>query len=284
MDETPISYAESVGIVTEALLPLGEDYVTAMEAGLHAGWVDVFPGKNKQKGAFMSNVWGKHPYILLNHTGSFQDVLTLAHEIGHGMHSHFTNAAQTYTYSGHSIITAEVASITNELVVLRLLIQQAKSQAKRRQLLNQMLEGFRTTVFRQALFAEFERDTHAQAAAGGTLTADWLMEKWEALYGKYYGTGLLLPREFLVEWGRIPHFYSSFYVYKYVLGFLSASFLSEKIISGDRATIDGYRRFLQSGNSASPLELLRLVGVDLKNPAVAEAAGAGFAEALKQIT
>ncbi len=283
VDKETLSYTAAVDLICQALAPLGEDYVTAMRAGVGQGWVDVHPGKNKQKGAFMSNVWSKHPFVLLNHTDSFQDVLTLAHEMGHAMHSHYTNDAQLYTYSGHSIITAEVASITNELVVLRFLINKAESKVKKQRLINQLLEGFRTTVFRQSLFAEFEKDTHAKAADGGTLTSDWLMEEWRMLYSKYYGNDLVLPQEFLAEWARIPHFYSSFYVYKYVLGFLAASFLSEKIVQGDVETIKRYRNFLSAGNSAAPLQLLQDVGVDLKNPAVAKAAGRGFELALQDM-
>jgi oligoendopeptidase F len=283
VDKERIPYPASVDLICQALVPLGEDYVEEMRSGMQQGWVDVDPGKNKQKGAFMSNVWSKHPFVLLNHTDSFQDVLTLAHEMGHAMHSHYTNKAQPYAYSGHSIITAEVASITNELIVLRFLINREDNKIKKQRLINQLLEGFRTTVFRQSLFAEFEKDTHAKAADGGTLTSDWLLEEWGMLYSKYYGEDLLLPQEFLAEWARIPHFYSSFYVYKYVLGFLTASFLAEKIVQGDVVTIERYRNFLAAGNSAAPLKLLEDVGVDLKNPAVAKAAGHGFEVSLREM-
>lgn len=263
--EQNISYDEAKKIVIEGLSPLGKEYGQILREGLNNGWVDVFPKEGKVSGAFCASVWGTHPYVLLNFNGTFHETLTLGHEMGHALHSYFSNKAQPYIYAEHSIIAAEVASITNELLILRYLLGKAQKREQRLSLLNNFLENFRTTVFRQAMFAEFEREIHGYVAEGNTLTADWLCELWQNLNYKYYGSALEDEPALRMEWARIPHFYASFYVYKYVLGFVSAVAISDAIYQGKEGAVEKYLEFLHSGNTAEPLILLERLGVNLRN-------------------
>ena len=275
-NEKKYSYEEIIDIVSNALLPLGDEYNKVLSEAFQSRWLDVYPAEGKRNGAFSSGIWGEHPYVLLNCVESFHDILTTTHEMGHAMHSYFTNKTQPYIYSNYSIIPAEIASITNELITLRYLLEKSEDKIEKSSLLNHYLEAFRTTVFRQSLFAEFEMIAHSKSAEGTALTSEYLYDVWKGLYIKYYGTSLVDNDLLHVEWGRIPHFYNSFYVYKYVLGFIAANEISMRISGGDNKYRDQYLHFLSSGSSKSTLELLGELGIDFTDDVVYKNAAKTF--------
>lgn len=267
-------------MVKEALAPLGPDYIRQLEQGLTGGWIDAYENKGKTTGAFSCGVYGVHPYVLLNYTDTLDDVFTLAHEMGHAIHSYRSDQAQTYANHDYAIFVAEVASTVNEVLLTLYLLEKETDPRKRAYYLNHFLEGFRTTLFRQTLFAEFEKQTHEMAEAGQPLTPEALNQVYRALNAQYYKGAVIDPLQDM-EWARIPHFYNAFYVYQYATGFSAAVAIAAKIRqTGDAA---GYLAFLQTGGSDYPIQELKLAGVDLSKPDTVEAALDVFAKSVAEL-
>lgn len=278
-----IEYEDAKRIVVQGLTPLGEDYGRRLQAGLDGGWVDVYENKNKTSGAYAWGCYDSHPYVLLNYHPGLNSVLTLAHEMGHAMHSAYSNANQPYINAEYRIILAEVASTVNEVLVLEHLIATTQEAKTRSYLLNRLLEEFRTTVFRQTMFAEFEWEIHKLVENGEALTPEALSEVYEKLNRVYHGKDVIIDEGLKVEWARIPHFYSSFYVYKYATGFSSAVALAQGIRNEGKPAVERYLQFLKSGNSDYPLRLLQSAGVDLTKPEPIRKALIFFQSTLEQL-
>ncbi|MCL1982868.1 MAG: oligoendopeptidase F [Clostridiales bacterium] len=276
-----IPYETAASILEAGLAPLGPDYISKMKEGLSAGWVDVYENAGKTSGAYSFGSYDSKPFILLNYEGKLKDVFTLAHEMGHSMHSKYTRAAQPFIYGGHSIFTAEVASTVNESLLMKHLLSVEKNPDTKKYLLNMYIEEFRTTLFRQTMFAEFERATHQAAESGEALTAEWLSDEYGKLNQKYFGCDVATCGDIRCEWARIPHFYSAFYVYKYATGFSAAAAISDLILSGAGAR-DSYVEFLKSGESDHPIELLKIAGVDMSSPAPVELAMKTFENLIEE--
>lgn len=273
-----IPYQQAVQMVLEALAPLGEDYISAAQRAFSDGWVDVAENRGKTSGAYSSGAYGTKPFILLNYQGNLNSVFTLAHELGHSMHSYYSHQNQPYVYSDYEIFVAEVASTVNENLLLRYLLNREEDQAERMRLVNHYLDDFRGTVFRQTMFAEFEKTCHAAAEAGEALSCQYFQEVYYQLNLDYYGSEMAVDRAIDMEWARIPHFYRSFYVYKYATGMSAATALAQNILSGDSRKIADYIGFLSGGSSQSPIELLRGAGVDMESPETLQKAMQSFAE------
>lgn len=261
-----IDYEEAKQIVIKGLAPLGEDYINELKNGLLGGWIDVYENEGKRTGAYSWGAYGTHPYVLLNHQDDLNSVFTLAHEMGHALHTYYSDANQPYIYAGYKIFVAEVASTCNEALLVNYLIKNSKSENEKKYLINYFLEQFRTTFFRQTMFAEFEKITHEKCAAGQTLTADVLCGIYKELNEFYFGEDAVIDDEIALEWARIPHFYTPFYVYQYATGFAAAVSISSAILSGNKDVLSGYRTFLKSGGSLDPIDLLKLCGVDMLTP------------------
>ena len=261
-----IDYEEAKQIVIKGLAPLGEDYINELKGGLSGGWIDVYENEGKRTGAYSWGAYGTHPYVLLNHQNDLNSVFTLAHEMGHALHTYYSDANQPYIYAGYKIFVAEVASTCNEALLVNYLIKNSKSENEKKYLINYFLEQFRTTFFRQTMFAEFEKITHEKCAAGQTLTADVLCGIYKELNAFYFGEDAVIDDEIALEWARIPHFYTPFYVYQYATGFAAAVSISSAILSGNEDVLLGYRTFLKSGGSLDTIDLLKLCGVDMLTP------------------
>lgn len=276
LPKTVIPYEEALDIMRKGLAPLGEEYIEKMNKGLKEGWIDVYENKGKTSGAYSFGSYDSFPYILLNYTDTLKDVFTIVHEMGHSMHSRYTRDEQPYIYGGHSIFTAEVASTVNESLLMQYLLSQDNDIEMRKYLLNLHLEEFRTTLFRQTMFAEFEDITHKAIEAGQVLTADWMCQQYEALNAKYYGPAVEKDDTIKYEWARIPHFYNAFYVYKYATGYSAASAISGKILSEGKPAAESYISFLKTGECDYPIELLKIAGVDMSSPEPIEKAMTTF--------
>ncbi len=261
-----IPYEEAKTLVADALKPLGEEYVGFLQKGMNSSWIDVYENEGKTSGAYAWGSFKTHPYVLLNYQDKINDVFTLAHEMGHALHSYYTNMTQPYVYSEYKIFVAEVASTVNESLLMRYLLPRATSKQEKAYLLNHYLEEFRGTVFRQVMFAEFEKMIHEKVEQGEALNAQELSDIYYGLNKKYFGETVTVDEDIAMEWSRIPHFYSSFYVYKYATGFSAATAIAEKILSEGKLAVDKYLQFLKSGGSNYPLELLKIAGVDLSTP------------------
>ncbi len=261
-----IPYAEGVKLVQSALAPLGKEYGEILAKGLKSRWVDVYENRGKTSGAYSWGVYGVHPFILLNYHQSVDDVFTLAHEMGHALHSYYTNQTQPYVYSHYKIFVAEVASTVNEALLMHYLLEQTQDRDKKRYLLNHYLEQFRGTLYRQTMFAEFEKITHQKVESGQPLTAEGLKDIYHALNTEYYGPDMVVDQAIDMEWARIPHFYSSFYVYQYATGYSAAIALSRQIIEEGEPAVARYLQFLKGGNADTPLNLLKQAGVDMASP------------------
>lgn len=282
--EWDLSYEDAVKIVKKALAPLGEEYVADLTAGLKAGWVDVFENKGKTSGAHSTGIYGSHPFVLLNHQPDLNSVFTLAHELGHSMHSYYSWKNQPYTYAYYRIFVAEVASTVNEILLCEYLLENAKTDKERMSILNRYLEEFRGTVFRQTMFAEFEKIIHEKAEQGEPLTAQSLSDIYFKLNRDYFGKNMHMDEEIALEWARIPHFYRDFYVYKYATGFCAAQALASGILQGGKKgeqARQNYLKFLAGGGSMDPLDLLRLAGVDMETPKPINKAMQEFARKLE---
>lgn len=281
--EKRYSFEEAKSLVKEGLAPLGEDYLALLQEGFDNRWIDVYENQGKRTGAYSWGAYGTHPYVLLNYHGSLNDVFTLAHEMGHALHSYYSDHAQSYLDAGYRIFVAEVASTCNEALLIHYLMENSKDPAEKRYLVNYFLDQFKGTMFRQTMFAEFERDTHRMAGEGMTLTADMLNDRYWNLNKKYFGEEMTVDPEISCEWARIPHFYTPFYVYQYATGFAAAIAISSKILNREPGIVDRYKQFLSGGNSRTPIELLKLCGVDMSSPEPVEAALDVFSKYLDKL-
>ena len=263
-----VTYEEAQRLILEGLKPLGEEYLGILKKGFESRWIDVYENQGKRSGAYSNGVYGVHPYVMMSFNGGMSSALTLAHEMGHALHSWYSFHEQEATYAHYKIFVAEVASTCNEILMLRHLIANAKSKEEKMFLINQMLEKFRGTFFRQAMFAEFEWKTHQMCWEGTPLTKDVLCSLYHDLNVKYFGEDMVVDSDIDYEWERIPHFYRPFYVYQYSTGFAAATAVAGKILAGDTQALEGYFKFLKGGCSMTPIELLKLCGLDMEKPNV----------------
>jgi oligoendopeptidase F len=264
---TDIPYGEALDMVAEALAPLGPEYAAALRRGFSERWIDVYENQGKKRGAYSWGSYGTKPYVLLNYNGTLRDVFTIAHEMGHSLHTWHSHASQPQVYADYPILLAEVASTTNEALLLEHLLKKNPAEAERKWLLTYSFDMVRTTFYRQAMFAEYERETHRRAEKGEPLTPAWLSDLWGELCAKYYGPDMTADDPIRVEWARIPHFYTAFYVYKYVTGFTAAGAFASALLGPDAETArTRYLAFLQSGGNGFPLDILRKAGVNLESP------------------
>ncbi|WP_206917989.1 oligoendopeptidase F [Alicyclobacillus suci] len=261
-----VPYEDAKQTVLKAVQVLGEDYRNIAESGLNSGWVDVYENKGKRSGAYSWGAYGTHPYMLLNYHDSLDNMFTLAHELGHSMHSYFSRKTQPYVYSDYTIFVAEVASTCNEALLLDYLLKTTDDKTKRAYLINHQLETIRGTLYRQTMFAEFEKLTHERVEEGGALTTEWLDETYYGLNQAFFGAACNVNEQIAYEWMRIPHFYTPFYVYKYATGISAAIALSRRILTEGDAAVKDYLSFLSSGSSDYSIELLRKAGVDMASP------------------
>ena len=277
------SFEDAKKTVLEGLAPMGEEYLSHLKDGFEHGWIDVYENQGKRSGAYSWGAYGTHPYVLLNYQGTLNDVFTLAHEMGHALHSWYSDETQPYIYAGYRIFVAEVASTCNEALLIHHLLKKAKDPKNKAYLINYFLEQFRTTLYRQTMFAEFEKITHGLQKAGEALTAERLCSIYYDLNKAYFGEDICIDRQIEMEWARIPHFYTPFYVYQYATGFSAAIALSGKILREGEAAVEQYKKFLKGGSSMYPLELLRLAGVDMEQKKPVEDALQVFSEYLDEM-
>jgi len=275
-----VDYEQAKQLVKKATEPLGERYGQLLDEAYANHWMDVYENKGKTTGAFSCGVFGVHPYVLLNYTDTLDDAYTMAHELGHAMHSYFSSEANSYANHDYRIMVAEVASTVNEVLLTKYLLKTETDPKKRAFILNHLLEGFRTTVFRQTLFAEFERKAHDMYQQGVPLTAETLSKLYRELNELYY-KGATVNELQDIEWARIPHFYNAFYVYQYATGFCSAVAIANHILTTNDAS--GYLKFLSTGGSDYPIEELKIAGVDLTKPDTVKNALSVFSDALNEL-
>lgn len=264
--EIKITYDEAKRMIAEGLSPMKEEYGTILQEGFRSGWIDVHENEGKTSGAYSWGAYGTHPFVLMNWQDNMNNMFTLAHEMGHAIHSYYTNKTQPFTYSDYTIFVAEVASTCNEALLLEHLLATTTDPREKMYLLNHHLEGFRGTVFRQTMFAEFEQITHEKVEAGEPLTPELLGKIYHELNVKYYGPDMVVDEDIDLEWARIPHFYNAFYVYKYATGFSAATALSQQILKEGAPAVDRYVQFLKSGSSDYSINLLKKAGVDMTSP------------------
>jgi oligoendopeptidase F len=277
------TFEEAKEIVLSALAPLGEDYVAKVKEGFENRWIDVYENQGKRGGAYSAGAYGTHPYVLLNYNGSLDNVFTLAHEMGHAMHSYYSNENQPYIYSQYRIFVAEVASTCNEVLLLEYLLAHTDGEKERKSLLNHYLDMFKGTLFRQTQFAEYEMKTNQMVEAGESLNADNLSSLYKEINEKYYGPDMVSDDEIAYEWARIPHFYYDFYVYQYATSFSAAVAIAHDILRDGEPVVKRYKEFLSGGCSEAPVELLRKVGVDLESAEPIQAAIDVMAEVLDEM-
>ena len=277
------TYEEACDLIVKALAPMGEEYVGLVKKGLESRWVDVYETPGKRSGAYSAGGKGMNPVMLLNFQGGLDDVYTLIHEMGHSLHTYFSSHNQEITYSDYSIFVAEVASTCNEALLSHYLLEHETDPARHAYILNHFLEGFRGTIYRQCMFAEFERDISQMNADGVALNAEVLSERYGKLCAEYFGPGIELDEEIKLEWSRIPHFYYNFYVYQYCIGFSAAIALSQRILSEGEPAVKDYIGYLSGGCSKTPIELLRGAGVDMATPDPINAALKYFGELVDQL-
>lgn len=278
--ETPFNKA--VDTVKKALNVLGTRYMEDLNKGFESGWIDVYENEGKRAGAYSWGCYDSHPYVLLNYTDTVDNMFTLAHEMGHAMHSFYSDSNQPYIYAGYKIFVAEVASTFNESILMNYMLKNTTDKKEKMYLLNHYMESFRTTVYRQTMFAEFEKLMHERAEAGEALTSELLCSIYHDLNVKYYGPDIVVDDYIDVEWARIPHFYQNFYVYKYATGFSAATALSTGVLKDGEPALNKYLNFLKSGGSDYPLELLKNAGVDMTTPKPVEDALKVFEATLDQ--
>ena len=266
----------------EGLAPLGKDYQNLLERGRTEGWIDVCENEGKRSGAYSTSVYGTHPYVLLNYQPTTNDMFTIAHEMGHALHSYKSNETQPYAKASYTIFLAEIASTVNEVLLLKHLYKNTEDKNVKKYLLNYYMDMLRATLFRQTQFAEFEQIVHAKAEAGEALSKESLNAVYYELNQQYYGDGIIHDEEIAYEWARIPHFYNSFYVYKYATGIISAISIVKRILEEGESAVQDYFRFLSSGGCTDPVSILQKAGVDLTTKAPFEAAMYEFNETLSQ--
>lgn len=278
-----VSYAEAASTVKEALAPLGATYADALQQTFTNRWIDVYENVGKRSGAYSDGSYTTAPFILLNYQDRLNDMFTLAHELGHSMHSFFTRRNQPFVYGNYTIFVAEVASTLNEALLTDYMLKTRDDASLRRRLIVQQLDDIRGTIFRQTMFAEFELDMHTRTEQGEPLTADGLSQRYFELVGRYHGPAMTLDDDIALEWSRIPHFYYNYYVYQYATGLSAALALSKQIIREGKPAIDRYLSFLGGGSSKSSIELLRGAGVDMESPAPIQAAMDEFDHLLDEL-
>lgn len=281
--EEKISFEEAQEMVDEALKPLGEEYRAVVRRAYSERWIDVYENPGKRSGAYSSGSYDTVPYILMNYDDTLGSVFTLIHEMGHSMQSWLSNTNQEYINADYPIFTAEVASTVNESLLYRYLIDNAEDDLKKAYLINKYLDGFKGTLFRQTQFAEFEKAVHEAVEAGEAPTNESLSRLYGSLNAKYYGDAVVTDEQISMEWARIPHFYSAFYVYQYATGHSAATAISRAISKGEPMAVENYLEFLKSGGRDYPVELLKLAGVDMSTPQPVEAALETFEELLAEL-
>lgn len=261
-----IEFSKAVDMVNDALKPLGEEYLNIFNSGIKNRWIDIYENKGKRKGAYSWGTYDTMPYVLLNYNHELNDVSTLAHEMGHSIHSYYSRKEQPYIYANYTLFCAEVASTVNENLLINDLIKKETDKDKRLYLINTQLEQIRTTVFRQVMFAEFEKITHEKIDAGHPLTSEDLCKIYHDLNVKYFGEDMVIDKEIDMEWARIPHFYSDFYVYQYATGYSAANSFVKQILENGEEAVEKYKGFLKAGGSDYPINILKNAGVDMTTP------------------
>ena len=263
---------------------MGEDYTALLQEGFDNRWIDVYENEGKRTGAYSWGAYGTHPYVLLNYQGTLNAVFTLAHEMGHALHSWHSDHRQPYRYAGYRIFVAEVASTCNEALLIHSLLENSSDETERNYLINYFLDQFKGTMYRQTMFAEFEMMTHRDIVQeGGVLTAEKLCGIYHKLNKDYFGEQMVSDEEIQYEWARIPHFYTPFYVYQYATGFAAAIAISSKILAGEPGIVEKYKEFLSGGSSMDPIDLLKICGVDMSSPEPVAAALRVFEEYLGKL-
>lgn len=281
--EKTYDFETAKAIILEALKPLGEDYLETVKSAFDAGWIDKYENAGKRSGAYSWSAYGTpHPYILLNYTPNLNSVFTLIHEMGHAMHTHYSYKNQPAVYGDYCIFVAEVASTVNEALLMQYLLKQTTDPDERRFLLNYFMDQFKSTLYRQTMFAEFELMMHESYQKGETLTADFICQSYEALVKKYHGDAVTVDPAIALEWARIPHFYTPFYVYQYATGYSAAITLSTRILEEGEAAVKDYKAFLSGGCSQDPISLLKIAGVDMSESEPIEKALACFKDIIHQ--
>lgn len=280
--DVKISYAQAKETVLKALAPLGEDYLSMLREGFSNRWIDVYENEGKRSGAY-SSCGDPHPYVLLNHKDNLNSEFTLAHEMGHALHTYLSKKHQPYALSDYVIFVAEVASTCNEVLLMQYLLKQTTDKKERAYLINYFLEQFRTTLYRQTMFAEFELKINQLSEAGESLTADVLSDVYYQLNQQYYGSEMCVDQGIAMEWARIPHFYYNYYVFQYATGFSAAIALAMGILKNGQPAVDAYLKFLSSGCSTDPISLLKIAGVDMASPQPVNDALALFGQLLDEM-
>ena len=275
-------FEEAKKIVLDTVSVLGEDYVNTLRQGYIDRWVDIYPNKGKRTGAYSGGCYDSYPYILLNYQNKFDDVSTLIHESGHSMHSYYSREANSYPYGYYSIFVAEVASTVNELLLSKYMYKHSTDNKEKLFILNRLMELFRATMYRQTMFAEFEKDIYDMVENDEVLTSDLLCDKYYDINKKYFGNNVVIDNEIRYEWERIPHFYYNFYVYKYATGLSAACYIVNRILSGEENAVNDYINFLKCGKSKSPLDSLLVAGVDLSDSKVIEEAIKMFDDTIEE--
>ncbi|WP_424766913.1 oligoendopeptidase F [Paenibacillus sp. sgz302251] len=278
-----ITYDEAKKTISESLKPLGDDYLSVLQDGFENGWIDVYENEGKRSGAYSWGAYGTHPYVLLNHKDNLNSMFTLTHEMGHALHSYYSDSTQNYRDAQYTIFLAEVASTLNEALLMDYLLDKSTDPKEKMYLLTYYADQFRTTVFRQTMFAEFEKIVHERAEQGESLTPQELSKIYYDLNVLYYGPGMVVDKDIEMEWARIPHFYNSFYVYKYATGFSAATSFSKQILEEGTPAVERYLGFLKSGGSDFSINILKKAGVDMSSPEPIEQAMSVFEELIGQM-
>lgn len=278
-----ISYEQAKETVLSALSVLGEDYVELLKKGFNERWIDVYENKGKRSGAYSSGISRPHPYVLLNHKDNLESMFTIAHEMGHALHSYYSCQNQPVSTSDYVIFVAEVASTCNEILLVRKLLEQTGDKKRRAYLINHFLEQFKGTVYRQTMFAEFELEMGRMSWAGESLTAEELCRKYLELNKLYFGPDMVSDELIGLEWARIPHFFYNYYVFQYATGFAAAAAIAQRILTEGAPAVEDYKRFLSSGGSSDPISLLKIAGVDMASPEPVAAALRLFNELIGEL-
>ena len=281
--DTKYSFEAAKDIVLEGLAPMGEEYIKVLEEGFDNRWIDVYENEGKRSGAYSWGAYGIHPYVLMNYHGTLDHVFTLAHEMGHAIHSYYSDTNQPYVNAGYKIFVAEVASTCNESLLIQHLLKITEDEEEKAYLINHFLEQFKGTLYRQTMFAEFEKIAHSMVQNGEGVTADRLCEIYYNLNKKYFGDDIVIDKEIELEWARIPHFYNPFYVYQYATGLSAAIALSKRIIEEGKPAVEDYMKFLKGGSSQDPIELLKIAGVDMTSAKPIETALELFGNLLDEL-
>ena len=281
--DTKYSFEAAKDIVLEGLAPMGEEYIKVLEEGFDNRWIDVYENEGKRSGAYSWGAYGTHPYVLMNYHGTLDYVFTLAHEMGHAIHSYYSDANQPYVNAGYKIFVAEVASTCNESLLIQHLLKITEDEEEKTYLINHFLEQFKGTLYRQTMFAEFEKIAHSMVQNGEGVTADRLCGIYYNLNKEYFGDDIVIDKEIELEWARIPHFYNPFYVYQYATGLSAAIALSKRILEEGKPAVEDYMKFLTGGSSQDPIELLKIAGVDMTSSEPIETALELFGNLLEEL-